>query len=91
MHSYLITPASEAEDQLLAALFQKMRVKAQVVPAPAGPPPAKRAASVAADKLIPRTPAEHRLVEAIEEMKDVMAGRKKAMTMEEFWKEVRDE
>ena len=58
MHSYLITPASEAEDQLLAALFQKMRVKAQVVPAPARPLPAKRAkpaASAAANKLIPRT------------------------------------
>lgn len=88
MDSYLVTPTSEAESQLLAALFQKMRLKTQVVPAPADKkkrtsPAAKVPA--ASKEFIPQNQAEQNMLEAVLELREVLAGRKEAMSMEQFW------
>lgn len=92
MNTYLVTPASEAEDQLLAALFKKMRVKAQVLPAENGRAAAprrapKKAPDPAPKEFIPQNQAEQNMLEAVLELKEVLAGRKQAQTIEEFWKE----
>jgi len=92
MTSFLVTPASEAESQLLSALFKKMRVKAQVVAD--APAPRRRAAlkpaakSASKSTFVPETPAEELMLEAVLELKEVLAGRKQAQTLDEFWKEV---
>ncbi|HEX8507215.1 MAG TPA: hypothetical protein VF630_17765 [Hymenobacter sp.] len=93
MDSLVITPSSEADLQLLTALFKKMKIKAHVVPnaLPATKRPKVASTKDAADKLLPRTQAERNLVEAIEEMKEIRAGRKQAMSLDEFWQEVRGE
>ena len=96
MDSLVVTPASEADLQLLTALFKKMKIKARVVAGPVAAAEAPRsapakAAKAAADRLLPRTKAERTLVEAIGEMQETIAGRKQAISMEECWKEVRGE
>lgn len=96
MNTLVITPTSEADFQLLTALCKKMRIKAEVVPAPTGSTtPARRSRKITVpaspDTLVPRNQAERNLVEAIEEMKEIMAGRKQAISLEEFWEEVRAE
>ncbi|MFD1466691.1 hypothetical protein ACFQ48_00530 [Hymenobacter caeli] len=90
MDSLVVTPASEADLQLLTALLKKMKIKARVVAAPAEAPlsAATKAAKAAANKLIPRTKAERDLVEAIGEMKEIMAGRKQAISLKQFLDEV---
>lgn len=90
MNTYLVTPASEAEDQLLAALFKQMRVKAQIVPGASGTkkkagPSSKKVA--APREFIPQNQAEQNMLEAVLELKEVLTGRKQAQTIEEFWKE----
>ena len=64
-----------------------LKTGAGAAPKPALP----RRAKSAVDPLLPRNQAERNLVEAIEELKEVLAGRKQAMSMEEFWKEVHSE
>lgn len=97
MDALLVTPASEADLHLLTSLFKKMKIKSEVVPAPAAPARrTRRAAPPITEEQrlnpqLPRNRIERDLVEAIEEMKEVMAGRKQAMSLEEFWKEVHSE
>ena len=96
MDCLLVTPTSTADLELLTTLFRKMKIKSEVVPAasaasPRRPPRRKAEATVEAEKVVPRNKIERDLVEAIEEMKEVMAGRKPAMSMEDFWKEVHAE
>ncbi|MBC8081596.1 MAG: hypothetical protein H7Z21_00150 [Hymenobacter sp.] len=96
MNSYLVTPASEAEEQLLKALFQQMRVRALVVPAPVGEvksKAAKRAISkvLAPAEFVPQNQAEQNMLEAVLELREVLAGRKEAVSMEEFWQAVRED
>lgn len=86
MDSFLVTPASEAESQLLAALFQKMRLKTQVVPAPAARRPARKAP--APKEFVPQNQAEQNMLDAVLELREVLAGRKQAMSIEEFWQAV---
>jgi len=95
MTSFLVTPASEAESQLLSALFKKMRVKAQVVADTAAAPAARRRAALKPaakptpkSTFVPETPAEELMLEAVLELKEVLAGRKQAQTLDEFWQEV---
>lgn len=89
MECLLVTPTSEADLQLLTTLFKKMKIKSEVVPAPAkAPKRSKNAAAVAADKLLPRTQAERNLVEAIEELKEIRAGRKQAISLKQFLDEL---
>ena len=90
MDSYLVTPASETESQLLAALFKKMRLKTLVVPngAAATAKPAKKKLVEAPAEFIPQNQAEQNMLDAVLELKEVLAGRKKAMSLDEFWKEV---
>lgn len=93
MNTYLVTPASEAEEQLLAALFKKMRIKAQVLPAENGRAAAPRRApkkapvAPAPKEFIPQNQAEQNMLEAVLELKEVLAGRKQAQSLDEFWKE----
>ena len=90
MDSFLVTPASETESQLLAALFKKMRLKTLVVPngaASVGKPVKKKAVEAPAE-FIPQNQAEQNMLEAVLELKEVLAGRKKAMSLDEFWREV---
>lgn len=95
MHSYLVTPASEAESKLLASLFKKMRVKAALVPngnghtSTASPPAAKKAAKP--KLIVPRNQAEANILAAVEELKEILAGRKQAMSLEDFWAEMNAE
>ena len=96
MNSYLVTPASEAEEQLLKALFQQMRVRTEVVPTPVGkakPKPVARAVAKTSGpkEFVPRNQAERDMLEAVLELREVLAGRKKAMSMEEFWQAVRED
>lgn len=90
MNTYLVTPTSEAEDQLLAALFKKMRVKAQIISdanskEQKAKKPTKKAASL--PEFIPQNQAEQNMLEAVLALKEVLAGRKQAQSIEEFWKE----
>jgi|GEM_PF-5885658 hypothetical protein len=95
MDCLLVTPESEADLQLLTTLFKKMKIKAEEVPARAAStkaPKRTKAASAAAgndaDKLLPRTQAERNLVGAIEELKEIQAGRKQAMSLRQFLDEL---
>lgn len=92
MDALLVTPSSKADLQLLTALFKKMKIKAQVLPGAgngmAAPLP-KPLSQEAANKLLPRTQAERNLVEAIEEMKEVIAGRKQAISLTQFLDELK--
>jgi len=91
MDCLLVTPTSEADLQLLTTLFKKMKIKSEVVPASAPakmPKRSKSAAAVAADKLLPRTQSERNLVEAIEELKEIRAGRKQAISLKQFLDEL---
>ena len=95
MDALLVTPASEADLHLLTSLFKKMKIKSELVPAPAASARrANRAAPPITEEqrlnpLLPRTQAERNLVEAIEEMKEVMAGRKQAMSLQQFLDELK--
>ena len=96
MDALLVTPASEADLHLLTSLFKKMKIKSEVVPASALARRSRRAVPPITEEQrlnpqLPRNRVERDLVEAIEEMKEVMAGRKQAMSLEEFWKEVHSE
>ena len=82
MDSLLVTPSSEADLQLLTALFKKMKIKARVLPTASA---AKPAAPV---EFVPQNQAEANMLDAVLELREVLAGRKKAMSMEEFWKEM---
>ncbi len=97
MTSFLVTSASEAESQLLAALFKKMRVKAQVVADAADAPAARRRAalkpaakSAPKSTFMPKTPAEEVMLEAVLELKEVLAGRKQAQPAEELLRELHE-
>ncbi|WP_019947752.1 hypothetical protein [Hymenobacter aerophilus] len=82
MDSFLVTPASEAEFNLLAALFAKMQVRVRSV---------SDADLVGATAFIPGNRAEEALVEGIRELREIRAGRHQAQTVEEFWQEVAGE
>ena len=89
MNSYLVTPASEAEEQLLKALFQQMRVRAKVVPTPVGKVQARSPKHVAvpvsgAAGFVPQNQAEANMLEAVLELREVLAGRKQAMSLKQF-------
>ena len=93
MDCLLVTPTSTADLELLTTLFRKMKIKSEVVPAastasPRRPPRRKAEATVEAEKVVPRNKIERDLVEAIEEMKDVMAGRKPAISLKQFLDEL---
>ena len=94
MDSLLVTPTSEADLQLLTALFKKMKIKAQVLPKAAPTRPTKPAPTPKGEGLasfIPQNRGEENMLEAVLEMQEILAGRKEAMSMEDFWKEVRSE
>ena len=90
MDALLVTPASEADLHLLTSLFKKMKIKSEVVPAPAAPARrTRRAAPPITEEQrlnpqLPRNRIERDLVEAIEEMKEVMAGRKQAKSLKQL-------
>lgn len=91
MDSLLVTPTSEAELQLLTALFKKMNIKAKVLPKAAPvrsnkPAPMPKGEGLAS--FIPQNRGEENMLEAVLEMQEILAGRKEAMTMDEFWKSV---
>ena len=88
MHSYLVTPASEAESQLLASLFKKMRVKAALVPNGNSHTPAAAKKAALPKPVVARNQTETNILAAVEEMKEILAGRKEAMSLEEFWAEM---
>ena len=90
MDSYLVTPASETESQLLAALFKKMRVKTSLVSNGAATvaKPAKKKPIEAPAEFIPQNQAEQNMLEAVLELKEILAGRKQAMSTDDFWREV---
>ena len=98
MDCLLVTPTSTADLELLTTLFKKMKIKSEVVPAasaaaprrpPRRPPRRKAEATVEAEKAVPRNKIERDLVEAIEEMKEIMAGRKPAMSLKQFLDELK--
>ena len=93
MDCLLVTPTSTADLELLTTLFRKMKIKSEVVPAasavaPRRPPRRKAEATVEAEKVVPRNKIERDLVEAIDEMKEVMAGRKPAISLKQFLDEL---
>ena len=93
MDCLLVTPTSAADLELLTSLFRKMKIKSEVVPAasaasPRRPPRRKAEATTEAEKVVPRNKIERDLVEAIEEMKEVMAGRKPAISLKQFLDEL---
>ena len=94
MDALLVTPASEADLHLLTSLFKKMKIKSEVVPAPAAPARrTRRAAPPITEEQrlnpqLPRNRIERDLVEAIEEMKEVMAGRKQAKPLKQLLDEL---
>ena len=79
MDSLLVTPSSEADLQLLTALFKKMKIKARVLPTADAARPA--AAPV---EFVPQNQAEANMLEAVLELREVLAGRKKAMSLKQF-------
>ncbi|GAA3964148.1 hypothetical protein [Hymenobacter antarcticus] len=89
MDSLLVTPTSEADLQLLTALFKKMKIKARVLPKSA---PATRPKSisqpVATTDFVPQTQAEQNMLEAVLELREVLAGRKQAMSLKQFLDEL---
>ena len=96
MDALLVTPASEADLHLLTSLFKKMKIKSEVVPASASARRTRRAAPPITEEQrlnpqLPRNRVERDLAEAIAELNEVLAGRKQAMSLEEFWKEVHSE
>lgn len=70
-----------------------MRVKAQVLPGENGQAAAPRRApkkapvALAPKEFIPQNQAEQNMLEAVLEMKEVLAGRKQAQPIEKFWEE----
>ena len=95
MHSYLVTPASEAEGQFLASLFKKMRVKATLVPNSNGVATAHHvkdtSEAVFPQPVMARNSQEASILAAVAELNEILAGRKEAMSLDEFWAEVKAE
>lgn len=91
MDSLLVTPTSEADLQLLTALFKKMKIKARVLPAAASAHSTKPVLTPESEGLasfVPQNRGEANMLEALLEMQEILAGRKEAMSMDEFWKSV---
>ena len=91
MDSLLVTPTSEADLQLLTALFKKMKIKARVLPAADSAHSTKPALTPKSEGLasfVPQNRGEANMLEALLEMQEILAGRKEAMSMDEFWKSV---
>ncbi len=85
MDSLLVTPASEADLQLLTALFKKMKIKAEVLPPARVRPKQKVNPATTLEEFMPQNRGEEVMLEAVLELREVLAGRKEALTMEEFW------
>lgn len=93
MDSLLVTPTSEADLQLLTALFKKMKIKAEVLPeaAPArlpNPDPALKSEGLSS--FIPQNRGEENMLEALLEMQEILAGRKEAHSADDFLKELNE-
>ena len=85
--------SSETESQLLAALFKKMRLKTLVVPNGAGAvvKPAKKKPVETPAEFIPQNQAEQNMLEAVLELREVLAGRKEGMSFETMMRELDEE
>ncbi len=93
MDSLLVTPASEADLQLLTALFKKMKIKARVLPETAPEAKPKRATKKEAPApatFVPQNRGERLMLEAVLELKEVLAGRKQAQSADDFLRELRE-
>ncbi len=81
MNSYLVTPSSEAESQLLASLFKKMRVKTALVPNGNGNAPTvttRQALKKTATRepVVARNQTEANILAAVAELNEILAGRR---------------
>ena len=93
MDSLLVTPNSEADLQLLTALFKKMKIKARVLPAADlahSTKPAITPKSGGLASFVPQNRGEANMLEAVLEMQEVLAGRKEARSADDFLKELHE-
>ena len=88
MDSLLVTPTSEADLQLLTALFKKMKIKAKVLPEQASVRPNPALQPVAITEFVPQNQAEQNMLEAVLELREVLAGRKEAISLNQFLDEL---